>query len=53
MTFLEIVQKQGYQTISDYLSAVEPMLRNISDLSEKQMRNIRKNEAATEAYLEA
>lgn len=53
MTFLEIVQKQGYQTTGDYLNAVEPIMQNITDLSEKQMRNIRRNETATETYLEA
>lgn len=53
MTFLEIVQKQGYKSINEYLDDVEPIIQNLSDLSETQMRKIRRNESATEAFLGA
>lgn len=53
MTFLEIVHANGFESINAYLDAMEGAFENLSDLSETQMRRIRRNEAASEVYVGA
>lgn len=52
-TFLDLVKANGFQSINEYLDACDSVIQNLPDLSETQMRRIRRNEAATEANLGA
>jgi hypothetical protein len=54
MTFLEIIQKQGYQSINEYLeeSASFFNVKQAPDFSREELKAIRRAERATEAYLE-
>jgi len=49
-TFLELVRAQGFETINDYLDAIQEFpVQN--DISEARLEKIRQNEAMTEEYL--
>lgn len=52
MTFLEILRKQGYQSINEYLEESASFKYDAPDFSRSELRAIKRAEAATEAYLE-
>lgn len=52
-TFLDLVKANGFQSINEYLDTCDSVIQNLPDISETHMRKIRRNEAATEAYLGA
>jgi len=51
MTFLEIVQSKGYESIADYLEDVEGCLPVEPDFTEHELQAIRRAEAGTSALL--
>ena len=52
-TFVDLVKANGFQSINDFLNSIGPAFADTPDFTERELKSIRKAEAATEAFLGA